>query len=101
MTLRTFGYAALIAVATTVLVIGAAGTSQAKGKKKMAEAPPPMPATCWFSTSSPVCATKSGMKNTYFNACYAQKDGWAVASKGECKPAKMAKKSMKKMKMKM
>jgi hypothetical protein len=100
MTLNKIGYAVMIAVAAAVIAIGTAGTSEAKGKKKMA-APPPMPPTCWFTLRSPVCATKGGMKSTYFNACYADKDGAKVSSSGECRPAKMAKKSMKKMKKKM
>jgi hypothetical protein len=47
-----------------------------------------------------VCGTKGGMKFTYFNACYASKDGAKVSSQGDCKPAK-AMKTKKKMKMKM
>jgi hypothetical protein len=35
-----------------------------------------------------VCATKGGMKFTYFNACYAAKDGATSATPGACKAAK-------------
>lgn len=98
MTLKKIGYAALIAVATAAVVISSAGSGEAKGKKKMA-APPPPPPTCWFTLKSPVCAAKGSMKFTYFNACYANKDGATISSSGACKPAKMAKKSMKKKKM--
>ncbi len=99
MTLKKIGYAALIAVATAAVVISSAGSGEAKGKKKMAAPPPPPPPTCWFTLKSPVCAAKGSMKFTYFNACYANKDGAKISSSGACKPAKMAKKSMKKKKM--
>ncbi len=96
MTLHKIGYAALVAVAAAAVIVGSAGSGQAMSKKKMAEPPPPLPPTCWFTLSSPVCATKGGVNFTYFNDCYAEKDGWKVVSHGACKAPKMYKKMAKK-----
>ena len=97
MKLRTIAYAAFIAVAAGAFVIGSAGSSEAKGKKKAA-APPPQPGPC-FIAPAPVCGAKGGMKFTYANACYAAKDGASVVSKGACPKAKAHKKHKKAKKM--
>ena len=91
MKLRNFGYAAVLAVTAAAFVIGSAVPSDAKAKKKKAEAAPP-PATCWLTTDKAVCATKGGMKFTYKNSCYAAKDGAKVVADKAC-PAKAAKKA--------
>jgi len=92
-------HAALVAAAVVAVAIGSAAPSDAKGKKKAAaEAPPPMPPTCWLTPPGSVCGSKGAMKFTYFNACYASKDGAKISSQGDCKPAK-AMKAKKKMKM--
>jgi hypothetical protein len=95
MTFRKIGYAAVIAVAAAA-VIGSAGSSEAK-TKKMAAPPEPQAVTCWFTLSKNVCGDKSGMKFSYYNACYARKDGAKVTSQGACKAPhmKMAKKMKK------
>ena len=96
MKLKNLGYAAVIAVTAAAFVIGSAVPSDAKGKKKKAEAAPPAPmATCFLAPSNAVCATKGGMKFTYMNSCYAAKDGAKVVSDKAC-PAKAAKKAGKK-----
>ena len=51
-------------------------------------APPPQPGPCW-EIQKPVCGARGGMKFTYANACYAEKDGASVVSHGAC-PAKKA-----------
>jgi hypothetical protein len=94
MKLRNFGYAAVLAVTAAAFVIGSAVPSDAKAKKKKAEAAPP-PATCWLTTDKAVCATKGGLKFTYKNSCYAAKDGAKVVSDKAC-PAKKAVKAGKK-----
>jgi hypothetical protein len=88
---------ALVAAAVVAVAVGSAAPSDAKAKKKPA-ADAPMTPTCWLTPASSVCGSKGSMKFTYFNACYASKDGATVASQGDCKPAK-AMKSKKKMKM--
>jgi hypothetical protein len=81
---KIFGLAVVAAVAG--FVIGTAGSSEAKGKKKMA-APEPTPIICtWLY--EPVCAVKGGRRQTFSNACWAAKDGAKVVSQGACKPAK-------------
>lgn len=94
MKLRNIAYAAAIAVTSAMIVLGTAGTSEAKGKKKTA-APPPPPGVFCFHLNKPVCAVKGSMKFTYSNACWAAKDGAKVVSEGACKP-KAAKKAKKK-----
>ena len=64
MTLRTFGYAALIAVATTALVIGAAGTSRSERQEEDGRGSATEAGDVLVHAEQPVCATKSGMKNT-------------------------------------
>lgn len=95
MKLRNFGYAAVLAVTAAAFVIGSAMPSDAKAKKKKAEAAPPSTVACFITASSPVCATKGGMKFTYKNACYAARDGASSVQPGPCKVAK-AKKAGKK-----
>jgi hypothetical protein len=100
MKLRNIGYAAFIAAMAAAFVIGSGGPSDAKGKKKMEAAPPPV--IC-FGMGSQVCAVKGGNKYTYASACWAAKEGAKVVSDKACpapkamkagKPAK--KKAMKK-----
>ncbi len=93
MTLRTFGYAFVVAVTAATFVLGSAATGEAKAKKKQEAAPPP-PATCFFSAYKPVCGVKGGLKFTYKNSCYAAKDGAKVASDKAC-PVKRAEKAKK------
>lgn len=96
MKLRNFGYAAVLAVTAAAFVIGSAVPSDAKAKKKKAEAAPPAPmASCFLAPSNAVCATKGGLKFTYKNACYAAKDGAKVASDKAC-PVKATAKGDKK-----
>ncbi|MEP7029550.1 MAG: hypothetical protein ABI830_01310 [Pseudolabrys sp.] len=89
MKLKNIAYAGLVLVATTAFVLGSAGVSEAKGKKKVA-GPPPQKAFC-FALYKPVCAVKGGMKFTYANACYAHADGAKVVSQKACKPSKAMK----------
>jgi hypothetical protein len=94
MKLKNIAYAAFIAAAAAAFVIGSGGASEAKGKK-MAP-PPPHPGPC-FDIAGPVCGAKGGMKFTYANACYAEKDGAKLVSHGACSKAKPHKKAKKKM----
>jgi hypothetical protein len=89
MKMKTFGYAAVIAVAAVALSIGSATTSEA-AKKKKAAAPPPQPQVCVWQQMSPVCGSLKGQKFTYANSCAAYKDGANVVSNKAC-PAKAAK----------
>ncbi len=103
MKLKNLGYAAIMFVATAAFVLGAAGSSEAaKMKKAKKAAAPQTSASCLMTTSSPVCATRGGMKFTYSNACYAGNDGAKVVSSKACAPAKAmkAKKAGKKKAMK-
>jgi len=95
MKLRNFGYAAVLAVTAAAFVIGSAVPSDAKTKKKKAEAAPAPMASCFLAASKAVCATKGGMKFTYANSCYAARDGAKVVSGKAC-PAKAAAKPGKK-----
>jgi len=89
MKIRNIAYAAIVGAAAVALVIGSAVPSEAAKKKKAAAAPPPPPPVSCFGTApGPVCATKGGQKFTYFNSCYAAKDGATGAKPGECKAAK-------------
>jgi len=92
MKLKNIGYAAVMAIAAAAFVIGSAGPSEAKHKKKMAEAPAPTPVLCMPGSGKPVCGTRGGMKFTYASACYAAKDGAKVISSKACPAAKPAKK---------
>ena len=91
MKLKNLGYAVFIAAMAAAFVIGSGGPSEAK--KKMAE-PPPQPGPC-FELYKPVCGAKSGMKFTYANQCYAEKDGATVVAQKAC-PVKKAMKPHKK-----
>ena len=95
MTLRKIGYAAVVAVSAAAFVLGSAATGEAKAKKKMEAAP--LTPTCLLTTPHPVCGEKGGMKFTYNNGCYADKDGAKVVAYNAC-PAKAAKKGKKKKK---
>jgi len=101
MTIRKLAYTVLVGAAAVAFVIGSAVPSEAAKKKKAAAATPPAPQTptCLVTPPGNVCATRGGMKFTYFNACYAMKDGATNAKPGACKAAKSAsggKKSSKK-----
>jgi hypothetical protein len=98
MKLKNIGYAAIMAFAAAAFVIGSAGPSEAKHKKKMAETPAPTPLICMPGSDKPVCGTRGGMKFTYASACYAAKDGAKVTSSKACpaKAANMAKPAKKK-----
>jgi hypothetical protein len=96
MKMKTFGYAAVIAVAAVALSIGSATTSEAAKKKKAAAAPAPVMATCWGTADAPVCGARGKLKFTYINSCYAGKDGAKVVSQNAC-ATKAAKKGKKKM----
>ncbi len=98
MKLGYLAYTGLIAAAVA-LSVGTALPSYA-AKKKMAAAEP-LPPSCWFLPEKNVCGDYHGVKMTYFNSCYAGKDGAKVTSQGACKPAKMASKKMSKTKKKM
>ena len=93
MTLKTIGYAALLAATAAAFSMGAPTTGEAKAKMKAAE---PVPVVCPLIVSQ-VCAVKGGMKFTYSNACFAAKDGAKVISQGACKVTKPHKKAAKKM----
>ncbi|MDP2410463.1 MAG: hypothetical protein Q8M26_09280 [Pseudolabrys sp.] len=89
MILKNLGYMAAVAVAAIGLVLGAAGSSEAKGKKKpAAKAAPP---AIFCLGRAPVCATRGNMKFTYANACFATKDGAKVTSDKACPAPKAAK----------
>jgi hypothetical protein len=83
MKLKNIAYVAFIAATAAAVVIGSAGPSQAKHKKKMAAAAP-TPVFCGLEASKPVCGTRGGMKFTYADACYATKDGAKVTSWKAC-----------------
>jgi len=90
MTIKKLAYGTFVAAAAVAFVIGSAVPSEAAKKKKAAAAAPPPPpqATCLMNPPGQVCATKGGMKFSYFNACYAMKDGAKSATPGACKVAK-------------
>src|SRR5262245_56128283 len=92
MKIKNLAYASFVAVAAVALVIGSAVPSEAAKKKKAAAvAPPaPQPVSCFVTAPGSVCATKGGQKFTYFNTCYAAKDGATSAKAGACKEAKVA-----------
>jgi hypothetical protein len=92
MKFKHIGYAAFIAATAAAIAIGSAGPSQAKGKKKMAAAPP-QPVIC-FNMGTPVCATKAGAKYTFANACWAAREGAKVIANKAC-PAPKATKAKK------
>jgi hypothetical protein len=88
MKLKNLAYATFVAAAAVAFVIGSAVPSEAAKKKKAAAAPPAPPPVACVGPQSPVCASKGDQKFTYFNACYAAKDGAKGAKPGECKAAK-------------
>jgi hypothetical protein len=89
MKLRGLVSAAVVAAATVAFVVGSAGVSEAKAKKKPVAAPPPAPSAFCYQPHKAVCGEKGGQKFTYVNACYAQKDGAKVTSDAAC-PVKQA-----------
>ena len=99
MKLRNIAYAAAVAVTSAMIVLGTAGTSEAKKHTKKAAPPPPPPVWC-MHVYQPVCAVKAPgkMKFTYANACFAAKDGAKVVSQGACKAKKAVKAKKKKAK---
>jgi hypothetical protein len=88
MKLKNIGYAVVVAATAAAFVIGSAMPSEAKGKKKKAEAAP-TPLSCLLTEDKPVCGSRNGMSFTYMNSCYAAKDGAKVTSWKAC-PAKKA-----------
>jgi len=93
MKMKNLAYAGFVAVAAVALVIGSAVPSEAAKKKKAAAAAPPpavQPVSCLVTAPGSVCAAKGGQKYTYFNTCYAAKDGATSAKAGACKEAKVA-----------
>ena len=90
MKFKNLAYATFVAAAAVAFVIGSAVPSEAAKKKKAAAAAPPpaAPQVVCMGPPSPVCASKGDQKFTYFNACYAAKDGAKGAKPGECKAAK-------------
>lgn len=88
MYLKKLGYCTAVAIAAVGLVLGSAGSSEAKSKKKAA-APAAVGGIC-IGSYKPVCAVKGGMKFTYANGCYAVNDGAKVVSDKAC-PVKKAK----------
>jgi hypothetical protein len=95
--LKRFGYAALIAFTAVAFTLGSAATNQALAKKKMAEPPPP-PIFCML-TYTPVCGETAGVRTTYANSCFAEKNGAKILYKGACRVYhhKAKHKAMKKM----
>jgi hypothetical protein len=91
MTYKSIAWAAILG---TALVLASSASGIAAAKKKKAEAAAPTSTAFCMTTGSQVCATRGGMKFTYANACYAQRDGAKVSSQGACKAGK-AKMSMK------
>jgi hypothetical protein len=90
MKLKNIGYAVVIAATAVAFVIGSAIPSDAKAKKKKAEAAP-TPLSCLLTADKPVCGSRGGMSFTYANSCYAAKDGAKVTAWKACS----AKKAMK------
>ncbi|MGN6572293.1 MAG: hypothetical protein ACTHLO_12850 [Pseudolabrys sp.] len=80
------------------LLIGAAAamaaTSPSLAAKKKAKAEAAQPSPFCFQVQTPVCGTRGGMKMTYANACFAERDGAKVVSQGACKAAKKMSKKM-------
>ena len=66
--------AGIAAIAT--LLLPAAGT----------DAQQPQPADC--AQSAPVCALKNGVRQTYWNACLAARDGAEFLGAGECRTSR-------------
>jgi hypothetical protein len=92
MKIKNLAYATFVTAAAVALVIGSAVPSEAAKKKTAAAATPPapQPVSCFVTAPGSVCAAKGGQKFTYFNTCYAAKDGAKSATAGACKEAKTA-----------
>jgi hypothetical protein len=91
MKIKNLAYATVVAAAAVAIVIGSAVPSEAAKKKKAAAPPPaPQPVSCLVTPTGPVCATKGGQNFSYFNTCYAMKDGATSAKAGACKATKVA-----------
>jgi len=85
MQFKTVAYALLI---VGIAAVGTTSPSFAAKKKVKAAAEEPSP-FC-FQVQNPVCATRGGMKMTYANSCFAEKDGAKVVSEGACGAKKMS-----------
>jgi hypothetical protein len=92
MFLKNIGCAALLGTAAFAFALGAASTSDAKGKNETMTSQLD-PIIC-IQSSAPVCGARNGQRFTYNNACFAQKDGAKVVSQGACKAAKKVAKKM-------
>ena len=90
MTIRKLAYTVLVGAAAVAFVIGSAVPSEAAKKKKVEAPPAPQPVTCLVTAPGSVCAAKGGQNFTYFNACYAAKDGAKLGKAGVCKQTKAA-----------
>ena len=95
MKLKNIGYAFVVALTAAAFIVGSAGSSEAKSKKKAAAKPVTSP-SCLFTAPSPVCATKGKQSFTYRNACIAGNDGAVVTAQKACAPAKAVKAGKKK-----
>jgi hypothetical protein len=87
MKIKNLAYATFVTAAAVALVIGSAVPSEAAKKKKVEAPPAPQPVTCLVTAPGSVCAAKGGQNFTYFNACYAAKDGAKPGKAGACKAA--------------
>jgi hypothetical protein len=83
---------ALIACAA-VFAVAAAASGQAKVKKMMEAAPPPV--FCPL-IEKPVCGETHGVRTTYHNACFAEKNGAKILYNGACRVYHVHHKAMKK-----
>ena len=97
MTYKSIAWATILG---TALVLGSSASGVAAAKKKKAEAAAPTSTAFCMGSTGEVCGTRGGMKFTYANACYAERDGAKVSGKGACKAskAKMSSKSKSKKK---
>ena len=91
MTYKSIASATILA---TALVLASSAGGFAATKKKKAEAAAPTSTAFCMGGGGQVCGTRGGMKFTYANACYAERDGAKVSGQGACKAGK-AKMSMK------
>lgn len=89
---RTFKLAALTAAVAATFAFASVGASEAAAKKKAKAGPAAITAPmCGLGlldasgkSAAPVCGTKGGMKFTYNNACFAEKDGAKSIKAGAC-----------------
>lgn len=84
MTYKSIAWATILG---TALVLSSSASGIAAAKKKKAEAAPTSTAFC-MGGGGQVCGTRGGLKFTYANACYAQRDGAKVSGTGACKAGK-------------